>query len=72
VNCGHTSKFSGAARGTAIGQLPNNSKVIAQRFFKDNTNCPMPKNLNIHVFEDLNDVILTQQNLPMADTHRIF
>ncbi len=51
---------SGVARGRAIGQLPNDSKVIAQRFFKIILNCPIQKKLDIRVVEDLNDVILIQ------------
>ncbi|CAF3182204.1 unnamed protein product [Rotaria sp. Silwood2] len=36
--------LSGVALSRVIGQLPNNSKAIAQAFFDNDINCPMLKN----------------------------
>jgi hypothetical protein len=54
----NTNDSSGVARGRAIGQLPNDSKVIAQGFFWNATNCPMPKSLDTHVCSKIQVVLL--------------
>ncbi len=63
--------ISGVARGKAIGQLPNDSKVIAQGFFWNATNCSMPKNLETHVCSKI-EVLLLQHNVSCYDLIKWF